>query len=220
MPPAPSSDSPAPDTELSDAGVVERVLAGDTQSYGLLIARYNQRLYRVGRAYLRDHDGVEDAMQNTYVKAYRNLNQFRHGSMFSTWLTRVMINECLMTLRKARARREDQVEQEKFDRLPSLSPTGSETSQLSEMKALLEAAIAELPLAYRAVYLLRDVQHLTTSDTARCLGISLVSAKVRLHRARALLKEKLMATAAGSEVFAYDARYCAAMTERVMRILA
>lgn len=209
-----------PDLEPSDTAIIERVLAGSSQDFALLVGRYNQRLYRVGRAYLRNHDSVEDAMQNAYIKAYRNLSRFQRGSTFSTWLTRIMINECLMALRKQRSRREERIEAETLERIPaSQDSTAADVSRLHEMKAILEKAVADLPLAYRTVYLLRDIQQLSTAETAKCLGVSVVAAKVKLHRARALIKEKLLATAAGTELFAYDLRYCNALTRRVMAVI-
>lgn len=214
--PTPGRADIEPNVEPSDEEIVRSVLSGNKEEFARLITRHNQQLYRVGRAYLRDHDGVEDAMQNAYIKAFQNLSRFRRGSAFSTWLTRIMINECLMALRRERTRREDRVDDQVLDRIPALVEPAAELTQLKEMKALLENAVAQLPLAYRTVYVLREVQNLSTSETARCLGISTVSAKVKLHRARTMIKDRLLADTAGSELFAYNARFCTRMTERVM----
>lgn len=212
--------TPLAASDVPDETIVIGILAGDTEFFAALIARHNQRLYRVGRAYLRDHDAVEDAMQNAYVKAFRNLKQFRRGSSFATWLTRIMINECLMALRKERSLREDRIDDTTLENIPSAQRSANDASHLDEMKAILEKTVAELPLSYRTVYVLRDIQHLSTAEAARCLGVSLVSAKVKLHRARTMIRERLLADAAASELFAYNAKYCTAMTERVMRAIA
>jgi RNA polymerase sigma-70 factor, ECF subfamily len=210
--PAPTADDPATDLEILHA-----VLAGERERFATLVTRYNQRLYRVGWAYLRDHGQIEDAMQNAYLKAYASLKKFRGQAGFGTWLTRIMINECLMVLRQARARREDALETATIERIwiADTKPQDSRIN-LDEMKALLEKAIAALPAAYRAVFLLREVQQLSTAETAACLGITSVSAKVKLHRARAMIKDRLLENAATEELFAYNAPFCNALTQRVM----
>jgi len=185
--------------------------------FEVIVRRYNTQLYRVGMAYLRNHAQTEDAMQNAYLKAFLNLHRFRGGSAFGTWLTRIMINECLMILRTRKRFTMENIDaggtdtkHEAFVVLPS-DPLHNQ-----EIKVVLENAIKVLPRTHRAVYLLREVQHLSTAETAQCLGLSRANVKVSLHRAREGLKAELMRSAAGAELFDYPACFCDPMTARVM----
>jgi RNA polymerase sigma-70 factor (ECF subfamily) len=217
---------------LSDLEAIAAVTRGDREVFEVIVRRYNQMLFRVGMAYLRNHAQVEDAMQNAYVKAFLNLKKFERSAAFSTWLTRIMINECLMTLRRQKSRPEaaladdtaasdegDVVVHHAFGAQASDS-AASDHVNLKEMTALLEQAIAALPRKYRTVYVLREVQQLNTAEVAAALGVSVASVKVDLHRARERLKAELLKTAAGNELFSYPARYCDPMTGRVMGAIA
>jgi RNA polymerase sigma-70 factor, ECF subfamily len=205
---------PAPD--IGDAEAIDHVLRGNREMFEVIVRRYNPQLFRVGMAYLRGHAQAEDAMQNAYVKAFLNLGRFRRGAAFSTWLTRIMINECLMVLRSRRKASENTVDLDRHaSRIAAPQPT--DEMSLREMKLLLEQAVADLPRKCRTVYLLREVQQMTTAETAACLGISPDDVKVSLHRARERLKAGLLKSAAGVELFAYPAVFCDRMTERVLR---
>src|SRR4051812_41936959 len=163
--------SPAP-LELSDADAVNGVIGGQNEMFEVIVRRYNPQLFRVGMAYLRNHAQAEDAMQNAYLKAFLNLGRFRGTSAFSTWLTRIMINECLMILRSGK-----QHLMETLDDAPDQSDTSAfaapatDSLHAQELKGVLEQAIQFLPRTHRAVYLLREVQQMSTAETARCLGL-------------------------------------------------
>ncbi len=216
----PPSAAADPHPEVGDAQAVTEVARGNREMFEVLVRRYNQRLFRVGLAYLKNHAQAEDAMQNTYLKAFVNLPRFQGGAAFSTWLTRIMINECLMLLRKRKAAREDSWDEQSPLGLPDTHARhGATQLNLKEMKTLLEKTIAGLPRQQRTVYLLREVQQLTTAETAGSLGISAENVKVSLHRARELLKARLLQSAAGLELFPYHAPFCNRMTARVMNAI-
>ena len=202
---------------ITDQQAIQEVIGGHREMFEVIVRRYNQQLYRVGQAYLKSHDLTEDAMQNAYLKAFLNLPDFHGTAAFSTWLTRIMINECLMLLRKRKNDRE-----ESFDEgspVTFADPNirhGATTLNLQEMKTLLEQTIDELPRKYRAVYLLREVQQMSTGETAASLGMSVENVKVSLHRARETLKERLLKSAVGLELFPYHAPYCNRLTAQVM----
>lgn len=204
-----------PDEGVSDDVAIRDVVCGNREMFEVIVRRYNERLYRIGISYLRDHGDAEDAMQNAYVKAFLNLRKFNRASSFGTWLTRIMINECLMIRRRPRreAAMSDEVEQNGTATLPA----SAAELQAKEMKLILEQAIRRLPQRYRVVYVLREVQQLSTEETAQALGLSTQNVKVTLHRARERLKTELLQSAAGTELFAYAARWCDPMTTRVMR---
>jgi RNA polymerase sigma factor (sigma-70 family) len=216
----PIPDTPRPQTAITDLDAVAGVLSGNREMFEVIVRRYNTQLYRVGMAYLRNHAQTEDAMQNTYLKAFLNLDRFRGNAAFATWLTRIMINECLMTIRTRKRfvmENIDGGDERVADEMFAVPIADSLHSQ--EIKSVLEAAVQKLPRTHRAVYLLREVQQLSTAETAECLGISPDNVKVSLHRAREGLKAEFMKSAAGVELFAYPAEFCDPMTAKVMQAI-
>lgn len=202
---------------MADSDAVRGVLSGHREMFEIIVRRYNTQLYRVGRAYLGDHAQAEDAMQNAYLKAFLNLRRFRGNAAFATWLTRIMINECLMTLRrKKRFIMETIDDADARPDQPLFAAPAVDALAQQDIKALLERAIQELPRTQRAVYLMREVQQLSTRETAQCLGLTAANVKVTLHRAREGLKAQLMRSAEGVELFDYAATHCDPMTARVM----
>ena len=216
----PIPDTPRPLNVMTDLDAVAGVLGGNREMFEVIVRRYNTQLYRVGMAYLRDHAQTEDAMQNTYLNAFLHLERFRGRSAFATWLTRIMINECLMMLRTRKRFVMENID-EGDERLAHecFATPAADALHSQELKAALEQAIQTLPRMHRAVYLLREVQQLSTAETAGCLGISSENVKVCLHRAREGLKAELIQSAAGVELFDYPAVYCDPMTEKVMQAI-
>ena len=178
----------------TDEQVVERVLAGETPLYEILMRRHNQRLFRVARAILRDESEAEDVMQDAYVRAYQHLADFQGRAKFSTWLTRIAVHEALARSRRhARFRPLDDSESGRNTVESFVHPERSPEQKVvdSELNNLLESAILGLPKDYRTVFVLRDVEEMTTAETAESLDLTEENVKVRLHRARGLLRRKL-----------------------------
>ena len=206
---------------MSDEEVVVRVLAGQTAMFEIIMRRHNQRLYRVARAILRNDGEAEDVMQDAYVRAYEHLDQFAGRAKFSTWLTRIAVHEALA--RQHRANRYQELEPmsegngDPMDRLASLEPNPEQQASNSEIRSLLEEAIGNLPDAYRIIFMLREVEEISTTDAANILEISEENVKVRLHRARALLREGLYARAGieKKEVFNFHAVRCDLVVKNV-----
>jgi RNA polymerase sigma-70 factor, ECF subfamily len=209
--------------ELADEEVVRRVLAGETPLFEILMRRYNQRLYRVARGILRDDSEAEDVMQETYVRAYQHLKQFAGRAKFSTWLTRIAVHEALARSYRrnrfadlpAQGERDSSPLGDPMNNIPTNTASPEEQVSGSELRALLEQAILKLPESYRSVLMLRDLEELSTADAAECLQISEENVKVRLHRARTLLRKELYArTGRGlTESFQFQAVRC----DRVVR---
>lgn len=177
----------------SDEQVIERVLAGETALYEIIMRRYNQRLYRVVRAILRDDSEAEDVIQDAYVRAYQSLGQFESRSSFSTWLVRIAVHEALARLRRRnRFSAFDEEEQSGEGHAVSGDPDPEETLSQSELRRVLEDSILQLPARYRTVVMLRDIEEMSTAETAAALGISEQNVKVRLHRAHALARKMLL----------------------------
>lgn len=222
MSPLAYARSPAPATpwppEVSDLDAIHSVIDGNREMFEVIVRRYNTQLYRVGMAYLRNHAQTEDAMQNAYLKAFLHLDRFRGRSAFATWLTRILINECLMLLRtRKRFTMENIDEGGTRVTYESFTVPPSDPFKAQDIKAVIEQALQTLPRTHRAVYVLREVQRLSTAETARCLGLTRANVKVSLHRAREGLKCALMRSAAGVELFDYPACFCDPMTARVMQ---
>ncbi len=211
-----SIGTPKPET-ATDLEVIHEVKGGHREMFEIIVRRYNPQLYRVGMAYLRNHAQTEDAMQNTYLKAFMKLEGFAGVSAFSTWLTRIMINECLMLIRsQKRYPTEIRPPHDAAFEGDSMAPRAPDLLNASEMKTLLEQCIHTLPRAHRAVFIMREVQQLSVADTAGCLGMTQANVKVMLHRAREGLKTRLLNTAEGLELFEYSAPLCDPMTAKVM----
>lgn len=207
--------------DIPDRAAIQAVRQGDREMFGVIVRRYNPRLFRVGMVYLRNRAEAEDAMQNSYLKAFLQLQRFEGNAAFATWLTRIMINECLMLLRRKRRRpvENNPAQLPPEDHTAAIDASPTEILHISEMKAVLEQAIQRLPRHLRAVYLLREVQQLSVAETAACLSLTPANVKVRLHRAREQLKAELLHGASGVELFDYPAAHCEPMTARVMRAI-
>jgi RNA polymerase sigma-70 factor, ECF subfamily len=204
-------------SELRDEEVVARVLAGETALFEILMRRYNQRLYRVSRAILREDGEAEDVMQDAYVRAYEHLDQFAGKAAFSTWLTRIAIHEALA--RKRRRGRMDELDAlpngDAMSILKSSAPSPETGTAHAEARQLLEEAIERLPEAYRSVVVLREVEEMSVAETAESLGVTDAVVKTRLHRAHAMLRKDLYARAKGraSDLYQFHAVRC----DRVVR---
>jgi RNA polymerase sigma-70 factor, ECF subfamily len=204
----------------ADKEIVRRVLQGDLVLFELLMRRHNQRLYRAIRSILRNDSESEDVMQEAYVRAYEHLAQFEGRAKFSTWLTRIAVNEALKRL--AARGRHDPLDEEQYEgedgTMPAFhsnSPTPEASASRSELRDLLEEAVLTLPYAYRAVIVLRDVEEMSTAETAEVLSLTDANVKVRLHRAHELLRAELFARAGATctQAFVFQATRC----DRVVR---
>jgi len=209
----------AKNEEWSDEQVVARVLAGDTALYELLMRRHNQRLYRVARAILRDDAEAEDVMQDAYVRAYQNLGTFEGRAKFSTWLTRIAVHEALARCQKrSRFQSLDDSSSQYGDVMNAATSSDRSPEQKSydmELSGVLEKAVLSLPDDYRTVLVLRNVEGMSTEETAQSLNLTQENVKVRLHRAHAKLRKELYAAvgATAAHCFQFHAVRC----DRVVR---
>lgn len=198
--------------KVDDKTLVKDVLSGKTERYEGIIRKYNQRLYRVGLGYLTNDADVEDAMQNTYLKAYEKLSTFKWKSQLFTWLTRIMINECLMII-KQQKRQNDNLSKEE-DKPDFNTPERQLIND--EMKTQLENAIKTLPQNFRSVYIMREVEQMSVADTADFLSLSTDNVKVLLHRAKKQLKNTLYQYAQPQDTFDFHLSKCNKLTNAVL----
>jgi RNA polymerase sigma-70 factor (ECF subfamily) len=199
----------------TDAEVVDRVRAGHIDEFELLMRRYNRRVFRVVRGIVGNDSDAEDASQEAWLAAYRHLDTFEGRSAFTTWLTRI-------AMRKAIAHVRGGLPIQSLDDLDQVAvepDSGPEVRmEHAELARRLEHAIDRLPPSYRLVLMLRDIEHLSTSEAANVLGEREENVRVRLHRARSTLRERLVADlgAASIEVFAFDGSRCDRMVKAVL----
>jgi RNA polymerase sigma-70 factor, ECF subfamily len=176
----------------SDEEIVDRVKGGEVALYEIIMRRYNQRLYRVARAVLRDDAEAEDVMQDAYVRAYQHLDQFAGRSLFSTWLTRIALHEALSRLRlRNRNQQFDDTGRDgesSMNNMVESSPDPEQNASRAELSHLLEEALLGLPEQYRTVVMLRDVEGMSTAETASALDLTEDNVKIRLHRGRAMAR--------------------------------
>jgi len=206
--------------EQPDELLIQQVLGGNTAVFELLMRRYNERVYRAARAIVRDEQEAEDVMQQAYVNAFTHLNQFNGSARFSTWLTRIAINEAL-----ARVRRQGKYESfddELSNVEPFMSNRPAENPEREafahELRDLLESAIDSLPDGMREVFVLREVEGLSTVEVAECLTVSEDVVKTRLSRGRAALRRLLMERtgATAPEAFRFYRPRCDRVVAKVM----
>ncbi len=201
--------------EIADEEIVRRVVAGERELFELLLRRYNQRIYRAVRAVLRNPDDTEDVMQQAYISAYRYLHQFEGRSGFATWMTKIALREASARNKKNGLRL--QVDDTMND-FPEPSPDPEARAVAADLMQHVEAEVALLPETYRSVLLLREVEGLSTEETAACLEVSVDVVKTRLHRARTMLRDALYRRAGVGlqSIFTFGAQRCDRVVARVM----
>jgi RNA polymerase sigma-70 factor, ECF subfamily len=203
--------SMTPDTliaTLTDGEIVARVCSGETSLFEVLMRRHNQRVYRAARSIV-DEAEAEDVMQQAYINAFVHLEQFESRAQFSTWLTRITIYEALARRRKQRpeeplSTNDDQIDDAMAEPLRTSEVSPERQAYSSEIGRLIEEAVDALPDTYRDVFMLREVEGLSTSETAEGLGVGEEAVKTRLHRARAMVRRTLTGRLGGSAALAFQ----------------
>lgn len=173
---------------LPDEVFIARILAGEKRLFEQLIRRYNQRLYRIGMSILENEAEVEDAMQTAYINAYEHLPGFEQRSSFGTWLTRIMLNQCYEQRRKSRSRHH--LANAAPDNFVNMNTAVNELAA-KELGNALQQAVAKLPEKYRLVFVLREIEDLSVRETSETLHIEETNVKVRLNRAKSMLRQHL-----------------------------
>jgi len=181
-----------------ELALVQAAKTGDVEAFGELVRRYDRNVFRIAQHITHNREDAEDVVQDAFLKAYENLGQFQGNSKFYTWLVRIAVNEALMKLRRAKPGRTvslDEDVQTEDDSLPrevaDWSPNPEQQYTQAELKDILTRTIQGLPPSFRTVFVLRDVEGLSTEETAEALDLSVPAVKSRLLRARLQLRERL-----------------------------
>ena len=212
-----------------DSELLERARQGDASAFDMLIRRHDKHLYRIARSVLSDDAEAEDAVQETFIRAFTGLRNFRGAASLRTWLTRIVLNEAIR-----RRRRPSMVElgalhaaQERTRRpahsaaLRAREQDPERAAAQGQIRKMLEKAIDSLPAAFRIVFVMRDVEEFSTAETATLLGLQEETVKTRLHRARRMLRESLgeQLAAALNDVFPFERPRCDALVKRLLHQL-
>ena len=211
---------------IDDEEVVTRVLNGEKSAYEQIMRKYNQRLFRIVRTYIADEDEIEDIIQEAYIKAYEQMPNFERRSTFSTWLIRIVINEALARLKK-RKRFASYTKTSPDDfgmhRESVLEVTNGDTPMgnlmNAELKDILEKAVDRLPEKYRTVFLMREIEGMSVADTGKVLDISQVNVKVRLNRAKEMMRETISHFYHDVEIYQFDLVRCDRIVHNVLERL-
>jgi RNA polymerase sigma-70 factor (ECF subfamily) len=181
-----------------EGDLVERAKAGDMEAFAELVRRYERRIYRMARQITQNDEDAEDVLQESFLKAFEHLDSFQGQSKFYTWVTRIAVNESLMKLRKRKSDRtvslDENIETDEEPIVREIAvwdDTPESKYSQEELRQILDAAISSLKPIFRTVFILRDVEELSTEETAEILGLSIAAVKSRLLRARLQLREKL-----------------------------
>ncbi len=185
-------------SEFDEAALVARAQGGGVEAFTELVTRYEKNIYRLARHITQNPEDAEDVLQETFLKAYEHLGDFQGNSKFYTWLVRIAVNQSLMKLRKRKSDASvslddpyDTGEENLTREIAVWDPNPESTYSREELRAILERAVESLPPTFRAVFALRDIEELSTEETAAVLNLSIPAVKSRLLRARLRLREKL-----------------------------
>ena len=209
-------------TEYSDKEVISKIKNGEKEMFALLIRKYNGRLYRIGISIIKNDAQIEDLMQNTYIKAYEHLQSFEGRASFGTWLIRIMINECLAYVKKnsryISIENNNHMERSDLNRIDDRNTPAYATLN-RELGAVLESSLLDLPEKYRLVFVMREMEDMSIAETTEALGISESNVKVRLNRAKAMLRNKLNHYYKSDLVFGFHLTRCDRIATNVMNSL-
>jgi RNA polymerase sigma factor (sigma-70 family) len=209
---------------ISETELIKRIGEGETELFEILIRRNNPFLYKAGMSYGYNHEDVEDLMQETFIAAYLNLKKFEGRSSFKTWITRIMLNQCYQKAQKLSFKNEkndDTIINEKTSPMfeNSQSKDAYRTVLNKELSYIIGNALTVIPLEYRMVFSLRELNGMSTAETAEVLDISETNVKARLSRARHMLREKLETMYSPEDIFEFNLIYCDRIVNKVMKAI-
>jgi len=198
---------------LKDEEIAERIIKGEKHLYEQLMRKYNLRMYRICMSIINDEMEVEDVMQTAYLSAYLNLEKFQNRSSFSTWLIRILINESLLH-KKRRSKRE--LLHDKANDKKQSGETPLNNLMNKELKLILEKTIADLPEKYKMVFVMREIEEMSTNETMGALNISESNVKIRLNRAKEMLRGNLSEYYKANQLYEFNLIRCDRVVNFVM----
>jgi RNA polymerase sigma factor (sigma-70 family) len=207
----------------AETEIIRRIKEGETDLFEILIRRNNPFLYKIGMSYGYIHQDVEDLMQETFTAAYLNLERFRQHCSFKTWVIKIMLNQCFHKKQRLSFKNEKTMDTNNEKVIPMFEKQQSSDGYKKiidrELSYVIEKAVIHIPLDYRVVFLLRELNGMSTAETAESLDISEANVKIRLARARHMLREELGAKYSPQDIFEFNLIYCDSVTDKVMRVI-
>jgi RNA polymerase sigma-70 factor (ECF subfamily) len=209
-------------SQLSEVDLIGKIVSGEVALFEILIRRYNPVLYKTGRSYAFNHHDVEDLMQESFISAYLNLSQFQGRSSFQTWIIKIMLNSCNRKRMKLSFKNEinfDEITNE--NKIPMFSDrqytNADKIISNRELGHVIEKLITAMPFDYRIVFTLRELNAMSVLETSETLGISEANVKVRLNRAKHMLRSQVEKMYSPADLFEFKLKYCDGLVERVMK---
>jgi RNA polymerase sigma-70 factor (ECF subfamily) len=204
----------------SDLSAIEKIVKGEVSLFEILIRKYNSVLYKIARSYGFNHQDAEDLMQDTHVSAYMSLQKFEGRSSYKTWISKIMVNKCLYKLKYGYFKNEVSVETavEPTHQPMYVSTKENQTENVllnHELASVLEKSLQSIPVMYRTVFVLREVEGFSVAETAELLEITEVNVKVRLNRAKTLLQKRVEQFYSRTEIYSFNLVYCDAIVHNV-----
>ncbi|HEX5151296.1 MAG TPA: sigma-70 family RNA polymerase sigma factor [Parafilimonas sp.] len=202
-----------------DLEIIQRILNGDMALYEILIRRNDAALYKIGRSYNYNHEDTQDLMQDSFIDAYCHLKSFDNRSSFKTWLIKIMLNNCYRKQRKFSYKKEVLAEINENARPAFSNQRYTDTNKTivnKELNSVIENALEGLPLDHRLVFSLREINGLSVAETADILSISYSNVKVRLNRAKAILRKEIERSYSPQDIFEFNLVYCDTIVNAVM----
>lgn len=207
--------------KFTDADVISKVLNGEKAMYEIIVRRYNPYLYKIGRSYNYSHDDTQDLMQDTYIDAYKSLDKYEGRSNLKTWISRIMLNNCFRKKEKSSFKKEVMEEFNEHS-TPLFAAAENNTATIvhsRELGTIIEQALDNIPLDYKMVFTLREMNQMSVAETSELLQISEANVKVRLNRAKEMLRQHIEKSYTATELYEFNLVYCNAMVDRVMNII-
>jgi RNA polymerase sigma-70 factor (ECF subfamily) len=205
---------------LSEKEIIDKIINGEIALFEVLIRRYDSVLYKIARGYGFNHQDAQDLMQETHLTAYTEIKGFGHRSSYKTWLSKIMINKCLYNLSYGYFKKEQpasKLTDEHSRSIYAKQITDTSEKQLvnKELAKLIESSLQQIPLDYRTIFILREVEGFNVAETAELLKITPVNVRVRLNRAKAMLKKQLEQFYPLSDIYELNLVYCDDMVNNV-----
>jgi len=204
----------------NDFEIIQKILDGQLQLFEILIRRNNPILYKTGRSYHFNHEDTQDLMQDTFLDAFCNLSGFENRSSFKTWIIKIMLNKCYKRQQKFSFKNEisNEIDDKSIPMFTKSLHSDTHSSIMNrELSVVIENAIQRIPFDYRMVFSLREMNGLNTAETAEVLQISESNVKVRLNRAKTMLRKEIERAYTAEDIFEFNLTYCNEMVDWVMR---
>ena len=203
----------------TDHQVIEKILDGEIVLFEILIRRHNSILYKIARSYGFSHQDAQDLLQDTHIEAYQKLSQFEGRASYKTWISKIIIHKCLYKLKYGYYKKEvPAVSSSTSDPQPLYMKASVQPDQHTvnkELGIILEKSLENLPIAYRTVFVLREIEGFSVAETAELLNISNINVKVRLNRAKSLMQKEVERFYSGAEIYSFNLVYCDAVVQNV-----